>query len=163
MKKFSGFTIIELMFTLAVAAALLVVAVPAFMNIVQNNRVTAQANSFLTAVTLARSEAIKRRDTVNVVADSGTASWREGWEVQDSGGTTLRVFEEMDPVVTFTSTGGNIQFSFGRDGRLTTGADTLQLRIAAAKCDPGMPYTGRNILISQTGNARVERTDQVCP
>jgi len=96
MKKQTGFTIIELIVTLAMVAILAGFAVPALQDLISNNRSTAQANSFLTALTLARSEAIKRRESVSVVAaddSSGTNEWGPGWEIQDSAGNPIRVFE----------------------------------------------------------------------
>ena len=59
MKRSTGFTLIELMVTVAVAAILMGVAVPAMHSMIQNNRVTSAANSLIGAYNLARSEAIK--------------------------------------------------------------------------------------------------------
>jgi len=47
MKKTSGFTLIELMVTIAVIAILAVFAVPSFKDMIVNNRATAEANEFL--------------------------------------------------------------------------------------------------------------------
>ena len=55
-----GFTLFELMVTVAVAAILLVVGVPAFTSFVQNNRAAAHANELVTAFAFARNEAIRR-------------------------------------------------------------------------------------------------------
>lgn len=56
----AGFTLIELMFTIAVAAVLLAVGVPNFRDFVRNSRMAGAANDIITDFNLARSEAIKR-------------------------------------------------------------------------------------------------------
>lgn len=74
-----GFTLIELMVTIAIAAILLGVAIPSFTSVITSNRLTANTNEFITALNLARSEAIKRGQHV-VVRKTGT-DWEDGWQV----------------------------------------------------------------------------------
>jgi type IV fimbrial biogenesis protein FimT len=57
----TGFTMIELMFTLVVAATLLAIGIPNFRDFMRNSRMASAANDLLADVALARSEAIKRR------------------------------------------------------------------------------------------------------
>ncbi len=98
MQQTRGFTLIELMITLAVAAILLTVAVPGFRTAIQNNRVTTQSNDVLTALTLARSEALKRGIQVSVCSSNDQTDcdgapgtdWANGWIVfvdQNTNGT----------------------------------------------------------------------------
>lgn len=56
----AGFTLIELMVTLAVGALLLTVAIPSFRTLLRNYQVSTQADDFLGSVLTARSEAVKR-------------------------------------------------------------------------------------------------------
>src|SRR5690554_6508913 len=72
MMKARGFTLIELMITLAVAVILATVAVPGFQRMMAVNRVAADYNEVLSGLNYARSEAIKRRSNVafEVVVDS---------------------------------------------------------------------------------------------
>ncbi len=74
-----GFTLIELMVTIAIAAILIGVAIPSFTTSITRNRLTASTNDFVTALNLARSEAIKRGQHV-VVRKTGT-NWENGWQV----------------------------------------------------------------------------------
>ncbi|HYQ91031.1 MAG TPA: prepilin-type N-terminal cleavage/methylation domain-containing protein, partial [Candidatus Competibacteraceae bacterium] len=50
-----GFTLIELMAIITIAAILLVIGVPSFQETMRNNRVATQANQLISALTLARS------------------------------------------------------------------------------------------------------------
>ncbi len=65
-KNHAGFTIIELMLTIAIAAVLLAVAVPSYTNMVLNNCLTTKTNQLVSAMQLARSTAVTFRDEVTV-------------------------------------------------------------------------------------------------
>jgi type IV fimbrial biogenesis protein FimT len=78
-RKQQGLTLIELMVTLAVAIILITVGMPMFTGIAANNRAAAQTNDLVSALKLARSEAVKRSDPV-VARQAGT-TWSEGWLV----------------------------------------------------------------------------------
>lgn len=102
-----GFTLVELMVTIAVLAVMLAIAVPSFQEFTRRNRVVAASNSLVSALALARSEAIKRAARVTVAS----ANWTGGWQVfvdagtvgDASGDTVLRVYQpnaSNAPVVT---------------------------------------------------------------
>jgi type IV fimbrial biogenesis protein FimT len=80
-----GFTLIELVITIVVASVLLAIGAPAFKDFIKNNRVTAQANDLVTAIQLARGEALKRGTGMVVCASkdqatcTGKDTWTEGW------------------------------------------------------------------------------------
>ncbi len=82
-----GFTLIELMMTLAVMAILMVVGVPAFQTFVQNNRQTSEHNGLVMALLSARSEAVRTNVPLVVCTSadgqqcSGAANWENGWIV----------------------------------------------------------------------------------
>jgi len=59
-----GFTLLELMFTLTMAAVLLGLAIPSFRTMTASNRVVTQANEMVSAVNFARSEAITRNTNI---------------------------------------------------------------------------------------------------
>jgi type IV fimbrial biogenesis protein FimT len=85
MKRNTGFTLIELMVTLALAAIIVTMAIPSFQEVIRNNRLTTQANELVSALNLARSEAIKRGVRVTVCRSSNgtscTGNWEQGWIV----------------------------------------------------------------------------------
>lgn len=72
-----GVTLIELMVTMAVAAVLLMVAVPGFVSFQRNSTMTSIANSLLSAIQAARAEAMKTGMNAMVVPADGE-NWRSG-------------------------------------------------------------------------------------
>jgi len=77
-----GFTLIELMVTLAVAAILAAIAAPGFMAMIRDNRISTQANNLIGSIQLARSEAAKRGVQVTIRHNGSTANkWDDGWIV----------------------------------------------------------------------------------
>lgn len=81
-----GFTLIELMITVTLAAILLTLAVPSFQDTIRNNRLTTQTNEFIGALHLARSEAIKRGTQATICKSANGSScagvnWEDGWIV----------------------------------------------------------------------------------
>jgi general secretion pathway protein H len=76
-----GFTLIELMVTIAVVALLAAVAAPAMVTLMNSNRLSSSAGELTAALQLARAEAVRRSATVTVcgsadgVACTNGANW----------------------------------------------------------------------------------------
>jgi type IV fimbrial biogenesis protein FimT len=100
MERYRGFTLLELMVTLAVLAILITVGIPAFGDMVQNNRVTAQTNELVSALNTARSEAVKRGRNVQVVVAAEDNGWSAVVSVVGAAGDPVRVIERADSIVT---------------------------------------------------------------
>ena len=91
-EKQSGFTLIELMVALAIAMIVITLSTP-LSNVYKQNRVSTQVHEFVSALNLARSEAITRGNTVSVCVSDGAdpancdnvadenKSWENGWLV----------------------------------------------------------------------------------
>jgi type IV fimbrial biogenesis protein FimT len=102
--KQTGFTLIELMFTIVVLAVLLGIGVPNFRDFVRNSRMSSAANDLVTDFNLARSESVKRRVPVTLCKSQNgtscdtdnTAQFRQ-WIV---------FVDDVDPAVT-EATDGN--------------------------------------------------------
>ncbi len=76
-----GFTLVELMAAVAIMATLMMIALPNFRQLMEDNQVVTQVNDFRTAIASTRSEAIRRGIPVTLTA--GTTgeggSYTEGW------------------------------------------------------------------------------------
>lgn len=86
LKRFQGFTIIELMITIFVLAILVALAAPSMRTLLINNQSETLAERLTTALQIARTEAIKRGGRVSVCAANADLSgcgddWTNGWLV----------------------------------------------------------------------------------
>ena len=72
----SGFTLIELMIALTVAAVLLMEGVPSFFEFLRNSEIRSTTESIVNGLRLARSEAANRNKPVRfTLAGGGSPSW----------------------------------------------------------------------------------------
>ena len=78
-----GFSLIELMITVAIMAIVLMVGIPSFTGTINKSGVASSINDIQTSLTEARSEAITRGLTVSVCSSNDQAScsgtWSDGW------------------------------------------------------------------------------------
>jgi len=88
MSKGNGFSLVEVIATMAIAAIVLSVGVPSFQSYIQNNRQTIVVNELATALRLARNSAISRRvpvtlckspNGINCVIGADSGDWSQGW------------------------------------------------------------------------------------
>jgi type IV pilus modification protein PilV len=84
MMRQKGYTLIELMTTLAVAAVLISVAMPGMNSFRQNSQLTGTANELISAMHLARNTAVTTNTRVTLCASSNgedceAVAWDEGW------------------------------------------------------------------------------------
>ena len=91
-----GFTLIELMIVLGVAALVITLGIPSFQEIIRSNRFAAQTNAFVSSMNLARSVAITRGVRVTLCKSSNgqecttEGGYEQGWivftDVNNAGG-----------------------------------------------------------------------------
>jgi type IV fimbrial biogenesis protein FimT len=172
-----GFTLLELMITIAVAAVLAAIAVPNMRDFMRNNRLTAASNDLLHSFQLARSEAVKRLNVVAVCASANPMAANpacsngafSGWiTFQDSNNNWgldageeilqrqvvadgVTVVNDNDGIVSYASTG----FANSTPGESPSSAIVI--------CDVrgneaiGSTSTARTVLITGSGRVRVSR------
>jgi type IV fimbrial biogenesis protein FimT len=126
MKVYSGFSLVELMVVIMIAAILMALGVPSFRYVTNSNRISSEVNGLLGDLQFARSEAIKEGVTVTVCpAQPGqtvcgnTSTWNQGWIVT-SPNVIPPVLRVQQPFATtkdtFVSLGGQTAISFDRNG-----------------------------------------------
>lgn len=155
-----GFTIVELMVSLAVAAILMGFALPAFNDFIRQRTMASRSNDFVLAVTYARSEAVRRGQQVSIqaLAPEDDNEWGGGYCVVignpgncDDADAVLRRFSALDDV-TFDATGAlhTVEtLTFNGRGLLVGAAQgTIELCHDNEAVDPG-----RSIDLSATGRA----------
>jgi type IV fimbrial biogenesis protein FimT len=108
----AGFTMIELMMTIAIATVVMTLAIPSFRYITNANRIASEVNGLVGDMQFARAEAIKEGQGVTVcVSTNGTSCaagdtfWQHGWIVISSVGAVglLRVQPPFSSTDTFES------------------------------------------------------------
>jgi type IV fimbrial biogenesis protein FimT len=167
MDRHRGFTLAELIFTLAIAIGLLGWGVPTFRDVRLNAERTREINQFVQSVHLARNEAIKRNGVVSLCpstdgeacAPAGTP-WHQGWIVfvngdrdspaaRDPGEQLLQV---RAPWSAGSVHANRASLSFRPYGQMgVTASFTF--------CDGRGARAARAVIISQTGRPRVSTSD----
>jgi type IV fimbrial biogenesis protein FimT len=79
-RQVRGFTLVELMVTIAVATILMIAATPSYVTFQRNAQLSEAVNTFMSAVSAARGNAIKQGRNTYVVPLDGT-NWSSGWRV----------------------------------------------------------------------------------
>ena len=161
MMKTRGFTLVELIMTLAVAATLLTVGAPGMQDLIRNNRLTAATNLFVSSLNIARSEAIKQgRNATVCVSDTQNScsgnNWQLGWLAwvdSDQDGAldfpqeVLRVVEPLANSIQINTQApvGQNSFRIDSQGSVNSPNTTLEL------CDDRTGETGRLLRVMATG------------
>jgi type IV fimbrial biogenesis protein FimT len=177
-RKKNGFTLMELMMTLAVVGVILAIAIPNFRDFLLNSRMTGAANDLLGGIQLARSEAIKRQVPVAICASANPtanppacAAQFTGWAVWvdtdddaaiDNGEAVIASHEPPNAQLTLISNGSGF-VSYGPDGfsRPNVGGNAATNLVLL--CDEranllvGDIYRKRAVVLGQTGRPSVLR------
>ena len=151
----AGFTLLELLVTLAIVAILMSIAFPSFRSMIVGERIKSASFDIVASLTMARSEAIKWNGNVTVAPVS--SSWTNGWTITSPGGTTGDIktqsaFTAVDansttatrvPQVNVT---GPTSVVYNRSGRLnSTAAVTFEVT------DPSGTVEARCVTVGLTG------------
>jgi type IV fimbrial biogenesis protein FimT len=122
-RRSTGFTLVEMMVTVFIAAILMAIGIPAMRDAAANNRLTGQTNEMVAAITMARSEAITKNQLVTFcrsATDAATtcagtvANW-QFWLVRTASGTVIRRGTLPDGLTVTSALAGD-QVVFASDG-----------------------------------------------
>jgi type IV fimbrial biogenesis protein FimT len=177
-----GFTLVELMVTLAVVAVLVGIGFPSFNASMRSSRVTTQANAILSAVNLARSEAIKTNAAAAICPTPNPAlganavcggTFNTGWLVfddtngngaLDAGEPVIRVFPGNSSV-TMTANGALITpIAFNNQALPTStlpAGGVPSIVMTPNDCPHGAVDAVKNIYLNSVGQLRIQSS--ACP
>ena len=162
----AGFSLLELLIAVAVAAVLVSLAAPNLHRAVVKNQVVATANDLVGDLQTARTQAVSRGVSVGVVASGG--EWRRGWQVQPDGDaatsgyqaatdTPIRQHEALaDDAVLRAEQGGSAltQVVFAANGSIVGATADIALHL----CRPaGTLAQAVRIEVSPVGQIRSHR------
>lgn len=123
----AGFSLVELMITIFLGSILLAIGIPMLRDIMANNRLSSQTNDMVSAITLARSQAITLNQPVTFCRSSSeaattcsgsTGNW-QFWLVSSAAGAVRRG-ALLGTGLVLTSTLTNDQVVFSSDGLART-------------------------------------------
>ena len=177
-----GFTLMELMVTVSIAAVLTAIGMPSFTETIKNNRITAHVNEFVTALNFTRSEAIKRgvrvsmcktSDAMTCMRDGAGSNWAQGWIIftnQDDDD----VFDGADEAILkiqdraqnqITMTGSSLvddMISYRPNGVISRPNGVVSASGTIKVCDDRIGVDGKSIAINAIGRSRIH-TGVSCP
>jgi type IV fimbrial biogenesis protein FimT len=162
MNRQYGFTLLELMVTLAIMAIMMAVAVPSIRNLQSSIRITTTANSLSSALKEARSKALVSRRNVSFRAQSGS-NWSAGWRAVyanplASDPAILLSNTDIAPnmVITANPNAGNLVMG-GVSGMVQDAAGAMQnMRFRVCDSSKADEY-GVDVQINQFGRVAVIR------
>jgi prepilin-type N-terminal cleavage/methylation domain-containing protein len=160
----AGFTLVELLVTMAIAAILLAIGVPSLQAFLADQAAAASADELAEGVRLARAEATKRGMIVKICASQNTSDasptcsgkgddgWLTGWIILDNNGNLLRVQTPMRSIQSVDS-GGDSEIQFVANGLSGTG-ETKFVLTPTGDSDGARV---RNVEVSQQGRVKVSK------
>lgn len=164
MLKQTGFTIIELLITIVIAGIVMTIGIPSFTGSIRSSRLTSNINELVTALNLARSEAVKRNQPVSVIK-TGT-EWEDGWDVitdLDEDGvldvadndTLLRTYGARPNGFTLRATTTYANKVVYEASGLSSAAGSFVLCDNSDGDNVPDPYTSRLLIINTVGRVRM--------
>jgi len=118
----AGFTMVELLITIAIATVLATLAIPSFAGLIANQRAKTAASELFASFLTARSDAIVRNANVTVSPLAG--GWdRGGWQILDPANNVLDSHGAVAGVTIALLPAGSI-VTFRPSGRVLTGSTT---------------------------------------
>ncbi|HWU78089.1 MAG TPA: GspH/FimT family pseudopilin [Rhodanobacter sp.] len=163
-----GFTLIELIITMVIAAVLIMIAVPSFKNITLTNRLTTTANEVVAAISSARMEAIKRNATTQVCGNTGNGSGVGALCGTATGAVYVMTNNSAELLLAGTTgiaspitlTGNMTPLRFGGDGLAHTVASTAPYSGLVADISTDAITTDNHRCITMTAGSILSTTTQ---
>ena len=141
-----GFTLIEIIISIAILSILVMIAVPSMTDLIRDQRVKNAAFDVYASLAFARSEAIKRGAAVNIVPNSA-ADWGSGWQVQFNAAP----LKNQDAINGINISGPVGTISYQRNGRIGPAAPTFVLKSSQSDA-----ITARCVRVDLSGRPNIK-------
>lgn len=148
----SGFSMIELMVTVTVAAILILAALPTVVNVIANGEVRSAAENLASGVQIARNEAVKRNQNVTLTQ---TAT---GWTADTVVNGVPETIQSRDVTQTsgVVTTPATFTLTFDALGRSITGPLTINVsKPTSSACEPAGRVRCLNVEVLAGGQSRL--------
>ena len=163
-----GFSLIELMVTVAIGAILVAIGLPSFQSSMRSNRVATATNELVASINLARLEAIRNPHGAAMCASEDgedcAGTWNDGWIVWISGDGDNEPDGDDDRVLRYVEGRGNLDISavptgMGNTIRFDNRGRSEEARTLTIRSDvcPDESELLRTLSLSLTGQVKVER------
>ena len=161
-----GYTLYELLLTLAIASAVISIGVPLFGNIVANQKLRTQSNALFHAIHLARKGSVVRRRVVSICPSlngSDCASrrdWSAGWIVfvnVDRDSPAVR--DANEPVLQRFEVDASTRIVANRQSFSLRSTDLRATNGTLIFCNRANRGTSRALVVSYTGRPRIAYVD----
>jgi type IV fimbrial biogenesis protein FimT len=168
-----GFTLIEMLVTISIAAIMAMMAAPSMTESIQNSKTKALSGKFTVALHLTQSESIKRGVQVSIKPQQSSANeWQSGWDIfaDPNGNGTLDAGEELIQTHTIDANGISLVsedtvfatwLGFLPSGAVT-GNNGISGGFKICRAD-GDATKSRTVTIQASGNVITEVGASSCP
>ena len=161
-KRNSGFSLYELLVTIAIASTVLAIGVPSFGNLVARNRQTVEINALFHAAHLARKESIMRRRVVSLCPSSDGRrcvpgrDWSSGWLMfENTDRDEPPQVDNGEPVLLVHRVNPGIRLTANRRGFTFRATFLRATNGTFVACDIAARAAPKALVVSYTGRPRV--------
>ena len=169
-KRQTGFTLVELLVTIAIGSILMLIAVPSLTTYRRNADLTSVTNTLSASINTSRGEALKQGISALVVPTDGVV-WRNGWTVfvdtdssrtLNAGDVTLFTQEAVPAYIDVDFTSNTLPslnaIIFDASGYARNGANPANMSLRVRRNDSAGAVQlneTRFIIVARTGRTRV--------
>lgn len=161
-----GYSLYELIMTLALVALILTLGLPSFGSLVADKRLRVETDALFHAVHVARKSSIVRRRVVSLCPSLDGASCNPGYDWSDGWIVFANVdrddppeVDENEPVISRHPVDDTVQILANRRGFTLRSTHLRATNGTFVVCDRAGRATPRALVVSYTGRPRVTRSD----
>jgi type IV fimbrial biogenesis protein FimT len=145
LRRAAGFTLAEMLIVVAILGILSAIAAPSMADMIRTQRLRTAAFDIFAALTLARSESIKRNVPVTITPTGGT-DWAQGWTTKDANNNVLQNQAAYNSCGTCTMTGPAV-VTYASSGRVSSAVAPFTIAASGLSADKN-----RCITLTPSGN-----------